>query len=798
MEKLLDFFVPSHYDLNFVVDKTQKLLSSTTVIKGTAKTNIIKLHAKHLDISSVTINNQPTNFTINEDVMTIEPSQTGNLVIKIAHTHRVTNNMQGVYLSTYEYDGHTETIVSTQFESHYARECFPCIDEPAAKATFDLTITTDPSDIVLSNMPVKTQNDGTTTFETTPKMSTYLLAFVIGKFKKYEATTQNGVQVTTYAPLSQPDGNLIYATDFAAKSLDLFDDLFKTPYPLPKLDQVAIPDFEAGAMENWGLITYREQALLANQNSAFQQKLFVATVIAHEISHQWFGNLVTMHWWDELWLNESFASLIETYAVDKIDPSSSAWNDFYSYSVVPALRRDCLPGVQPVKCEVKDPAEIPTLFDGAIVYAKGARLMLMLMRLMGEGAFFAGLADYFAKHAYQNTTSDDLWNSLTPHANFDIKEFMTPWLVQPGYPVLTNQDQHRFLITDQNSEPPYTYPIPEVKDDLSGHYIINLQNDQFQAALQNFDTKSIEQKLRILLDRQLLSKTPIVKSADLVPLLTKFPTETEFVVWDTLVLIIADLKVFFLPDSAPEQQFKNFVKSLAEIQSDRLGFMTSVNEPTNDTKLRPIILSLISYSENPTYQTSLIDHFRNTSIAEIDPNIRPVVLSTLAKLNDRQPIDEQFSPQNLISLYQTTPDPELRSDLLSALAAIKNPNTLQSHLSLLKDGVIRPNDRIIFFARLLHNSTATPFALDWLSLNWDWLNTTEGDKTISSYPRHAANAIRTTSDFVKFKDFFEPKLGEPALTRTLEIAFTEIQARLDLIATDGPAVLSILPFTSQE
>ena len=798
MEKLLDFFVPNHYELNFIVDKTQKLLTGTAIIKGDAKTNTIKLHAKYLDISSVTIDDQPADFTINEDVMIIESSQTGNLVVKITYTHQITSDLQGVYLSTYEYDGHTETIVSTQFEPHYARQCFPCVDEPAAKATFDLSIATNPSDTILSNMPVKTQSNDTTTFETTPKMSTYLLAFVIGKFKKHEATTSNDIRVTTYAPLTQPNENLTYATDFAIKSLDFFNDLFKTPYPLPKLDQVAIPDFEFGAMENWGLVTFREQALLCNQNSSLDQKLFVATVIAHELSHMWFGDLVTMHWWDELWLNESFASLIETYAVDKIDPSLGAWNNFYSGTVVPALRRDCLPGVQPVKCEVKNPADISTIFDGAIVYAKGARLMLMLMRLMGEDAFFAGLADYFTKHAYQNTTANDLWDSFTPHADFDIKEFMTPWIVQPGYPVLELQDQHRFLITESSSEPNYTYPIPEVKDDLSGHYIINLQNDQFQTALRNFNTLALEQKLRLLLDRQLLSKTPIVASADLIPLLTQVTTETEFVIWDALALIVADLKIFFLPDSAPEQHFKNFVKSLAQVQFDRLGLTTLDNEPENDTKLRPIILSFMAYSEDLDYQALIISHFENIPIAEIDPNIRPVILPALTKLNVKDQINDQFTHQNLTKLYRTSSDPELRSDLLAALAAIKNPDILTILLPLLKDDTIRPGDRIIFFVRLLRNSIAIPLVINWLFENWDWISQTEGEKTTPDYPRYTANVIRTTSDFVKFKDFFEPKLGEPALTRTLEIAFTEIQARLDLIATDGPAVLSILPFTSQE
>jgi len=796
MERLLDFFAPNHYDLNFVVNKTQKLLTGTVTITGTAKTSPIKLHAKHLDIESLTVNGQPAKFTQKSDVLTIKTPQTGDLKLKITYTHHLTANLQGAYLSTYRHKGKTETIVITQFESHYARECFPCIDEPAAKATFSLTITTDPTDTVLSNMPAKTQKDGTTTFETTPRMSTYLLAFAIGKFKSHTTTTKNGVTVTTYASLAQPDANLTYATDFAAKALDLYDDLFKTPYPLPKLDQVAIPDFAFGAMENWGLVIYREQALLANQNSALDQKLYVSIVIAHELSHMWFGNLATFDWWNDLWLNESFATLIEIYAVDQIDPSLDAWNDFYSDVVIPALRRDCLPGIQPVKCEVKNPAEIPALFDGAIVYAKGARLMLMLMRLMGQDAFFAGLADYFARHAYGNTTASDLWRALTPHASFDVAAFMTPWLTQPGYPVLTNQKQHRFLLA-----PPYCkdspcnrdcpcYPIPEVKDDLSGHYIINLPTDQFQTALANFNTLSLEQKLRLLLDRQLLAKTPLVPSTDLITLLRRFPTETNFAIWDTLALITADLKIFFTPGSPSERQFKNFVKSLATVQFDRLGLTAMADEPANDTKLRPIILGLMSYSEDPTFQDQILENFRQTPIEKIDPNIRPVILPALTKLNAKNL--RQLSLQHLIQLYQTSPDPELRLDLLTAIAAIKDSKRLATFLPLLTDGTIRPGDRIIFFVRLLRNPIATSLVLDWLLRNWDWAQEAEGDKTISDYPRYTANVICAAPDFAKFKSFFTPKLNDPALTRTLRVAFAEIQARLDLIATDGPDVTSAL------
>ncbi len=226
-------------------------------------------------------------------------------------------------------------------------------------------------------------------------------------------------------------------------------------------------------MENWGLVAYRESMMLTTSSASLSTKRTVATTITHELAHQWFGDLVTMAWWDDLWLNESFASVVEYYAADAIYPELNVWQDFFTGDCLAALRRDCLPGVQAVQQAVHHPSEIATLFDGAIVYAKGARLILMLIRLMGEAKFRQGVRYYFDKFQYQNTTADDLWNALQLYANFDIKNFMHTWITQPGYPVLARKDassvslkesqsssigigadfdEHRFLITGDSDD----------------------------------------------------------------------------------------------------------------------------------------------------------------------------------------------------------------------------------------------------------------------------------------------------------------------------------------------------------
>ena len=529
MERLINYFIPQNYQLELRVNKNTEEIQGHTIISGETKDSILKLHARDLKITKILIDNKPVEFALDPDnqLLSISPVEKGqSIVIDIRYAFKLSHSMIGMYLSTYKYEGGEERIISTQFESHYARMMFPCIDEPEAKATFDLkVIDTDIEDTILSNMPILSERVLTytsvnadlnpkedpnalnlntevsrkiVTFKTTPKMSTYLLAICIGKFNRVSCTNQHGIEVTTYGALNQPTECLEFSNQIAMGSLDFYDQLFEVPYPLPKLDQVAIPDFDAGAMENWGLVTYRESCLLADQNTPQTTKEYIATVVTHELSHQWFGNLVTMRWWDNLWLNESFANMMQFYAVDHLRPKWQIWQDYFTEDCLYALRRDSLKNVQSVQQAVSDPAEIDSLFDGAIVYAKGSHLMFMLMRLMGEEQFFKGLKKYFQKFQYQNTSGDDLWACLQEFASFDIKSMMDSWILQPGFPLIDGKKQQRFLAdgsTDQT-----TWVLPKITDDMSGHYLIKLSDQDFEQKIRDFQKLSFEQKLRLLID----------------------------------------------------------------------------------------------------------------------------------------------------------------------------------------------------------------------------------------------------------------------------------------------------------
>ena len=785
MERLIEYFTPKHYDIILNVNRHTKKAKGYVKIKGEPHQGTIKLHAKDLTIDRVTLQGEIVEFTHKNDVLEISYFPEMEAVeIEVYYHFNLNTNMEGAYLSNYKYEGKEETLISTQFESHYAREAFPCVDEPAAKATFSLTLEVpDQGDTVISNMPAekteKTKNGKVVTFEETPKMSTYLLAFCVGRFQKVSGKNLNGVEITTYCTLNHEKESCKFANDIAAQSLDYYDHLFGTKYPLKKLDQIAIPDFEAGAMENWGLVTYRESCLLVDKSTTLSAKQYVATVVAHELSHQWFGNLVTMEWWDDLWLNESFANIMEYIAVDSLHPEYNIWRDYYTTTCRAALSRDALPGIQAVRQDVNDPAEISALFDGAIVYAKGSRLMLMLLRQMGSKAFFSGIKDYFKKHAYQDTTGDDLWSALQPYAKFDVKEFMDAWISQPGYPVFTDESQQRFLLTGETDDT--KWPLPEIKDDMSGHYLINLSGNEFQEALDDFSKLSLEQKVRLLLDRSLLAKTSLVSSASLLDLLPKFKDEESYAIWGILASIVSDLKVFFPYGDEDRPKFQKYVENLILPQLNRLGIEPKKGETDNDLKLRGIILGLAYYAKHESTMKAL-NKLYSPDFTKFDPEIRvDILLAALDQTNES--VFDYYLKQ-----YQTISDPEIKDDLLFAFTdAEKHTDELIKLLDEPK--IVKPQDHGYLFGFLVRNHFAKDEARAWLRGHWTYVEEMMGDKSVDLYPRYWASSVRATEEAESFSDFFSP-LAErnPAITRAIALAKVEIDSRLKLLSMDNADV----------
>ncbi len=771
MERLLEYFVPEKYILDLDIDKHAKTIGGTVTVEGQAKAENIKFHAVGLSVDSVIVNGKKADFEVADGVLTVFKVPRSDLRVEIGYHGSLNENMQGAYLSTYEYRGKTEVIVATQFESHYAREAFPCIDEPAAKAVFEVSINVpDEDDIILVNTP-------------SPRMSTYLLAWVIGKFHGKTVKNAHGVEITTYATLAQDIDAVDFANEIAAKSLEFYDDNFGVPYPLKKLDQVALPDFEAGAMENWGLVTYRESMMLAGKNATLGAKKSVALTVAHELSHQWFGDLVTMEWWDDLWLNESFASVMEYYAVDHIHPEYKIFEGFFTGDSYAALMRDAYKDVQSVHQDVSDPAEIATLFDGAIVYSKGARLMLMLIRLMGWEDFCKGIRDYFEKYKYQNTMGDDLWASLKPYAEFDPGKLMHAFIDKPGYPVITDGKQKRFLLDEPMTDE--SWPLPEISEDMTGHYVLNLSDEEFKVRLAEFDKLGLEEKVRLLIDRNLLSKTDLVSAASLIPLLEKFKSENSAAVWNIILSIVSNLKIFFESGSEEEKRFKQFVGKLVAEKLKEVGLTTRKGDDENTIRLRAVLLALDFYAETPENLQALAKMY-DKGYDKLDSEIREDIID--AKLYIEPEIIDEY-----IAEYQKIADPELKFELLFAGTVAKNEKVLDKMLKLLNEPeIVKPQDQTHLFIYLYRNPKSREKAYEWLTKNWEYVKKLAGDKSLDSYPRYMANVIRTKKEYKEWQDFFKSMSNDPALARAIKIGENEIKARLKLIAADQKDVYAII------
>ena len=831
--RLLDTFTPNHYNLTLDLTRAEeKEFSGTVIISGESTSESISLHSKGLTIQSVTIDDQPANISFDEfdELRLSQPNlKNGNHTIHIIFSGNITDAMHGLYPCYFTHDGVKKQLFATQFESHHAREVFPCVDEPAAKAKYDLTLITLPGITVLGNMPVKSEEENgdslTTTFEKTPRMSSYLLAFVIGELHKKSARTKSGVEVNVWATPAQNENTLDFALDIATRSIDFYDEYFGVKYPLPKSDHVALPDFSSGAMENWGLITYRESCLLADPElTPESSRRFTATVIAHELSHQWFGNLVTMQWWNDLWLNESFANMMEYVAIDALHPEWRMWEDFATNEVTAALRRDSLDGVQSVQADVNHPDEISTLFDPAIVYAKGGRLLVMVRKLIGEEAFRAGLKSYFEKFAYKNTVGNDLWQELESASGQPIVNLMNAWISQPGLPVVSVSNSHdtailsqkRFFIGEHQPSDAL-WPIPlfanqpldvkildqkettvsiekplQLNCGLSAHFITKYDEPTREHLLKNITELPTLDKICILQDATILARAGFENSASLLPLALSLKTETNEKVFGMAAGALTELRKFVDDNDAARDSLKRISGEFARATFEELDWNEKAGESDDDRERRTTALSLMMYSEDKDVLNEAKTRFDNNKLEDLPTEIRALIISA----NVRH-FETPEMIKDLFTTYKNTPSNDLQNDIAIGLTSTKNPETAEKILANIKDSnIIRPQDASRWFVYLIRTRESRQIAWNWLKENWTWVEDTFGeDKSYDDFIRYAATALLTPNELDDFRQFFEPMENIPALARTIKLGITEISARAELIERDKADVLSALQTT---
>ncbi|MBJ7680862.1 M1 family metallopeptidase [Weissella confusa] len=832
-EHFYETFQPSHYDLYIDVNRGTKVISGRTTISGEAKATEISVHQKYLTITSVTDEaGQDLVYSVDNEHEAIRVTlrEVGPTALTITYTAPLTDTMMGIYPSYYEVAGEKKQIIGTQFETTFARQAFPSIDEPEAKATFDLALKFDeqPGETVLANMPELRKEDGVHYFATTVRMSTYLVAFAFGDLQSKTTRTKSGVEVGVFATKAHKANELDFALDIAKRSIEFYEDFYQTPYPLPHSWQLALPDFSAGAMENWGLVTYREAYLtLDPDNTPLRQKQVVATVIAHELAHQWFGDLVTMKWWDDLWLNESFANMMEYVAIDAIEPDWHIWELFQTDDVSAALNRDATDGVQSVHVQVEDPAEIDALFDGAIVYAKGARMLVMVRALLGDDALRKGLKAYFDAHQYGNATGADLWQALGDASGLDVGAIMTSWLEQPGYPVVTaavvdgqlTLAQQQFFI-GEGEEKGRQWQIPlnsnyeAVPELLTEHEIVvgdyqqlreangqpfqlNVGNNshfivKYDEALladlaQDATNLSAISQLQLLQDQRLLAEGRLTSYAAVVPLLQTFANSEHVVVTTALYDVANNLKKFVTPDSEEEHQLQMFFDSLSRQQVARLGWHVQTDESGDDAITRPLVLRAALYAQNAEAIAAAHDLFvaHQADLAALPAEVRGLVLRNEVENYGNEALFDQ-----LLQAYVASSDATFKRDIQGALTQTPDPALIATLISKFEDAnTIKPQDLRAWYRGVLANKHGQQVAWDWVRADWQWLeDTVGGDMEFTTYITVTAAIFQTAERLEEFKAFFEQKLPTPGLTREITMDIKVVETRVALIEAEQEAV----------
>ncbi|HMT18869.1 MAG TPA: M1 family metallopeptidase [Candidatus Saccharibacteria bacterium] len=834
VKRLYTSFIPERYNLSIALSEDKKTFEGSVLIRGKKTGRPSKrftFHQKNLTIKNCNVariskNEQHTEMPISrtltlqsaDELRIHSPEVLPNdtYEIFISFSGNITNNMDGIYPCIFSENGQNKRLIATQFESHHAREAFPCIDEPEAKAIFTLTLDHDPLETALSNTPVMetVRNENgrqLSIFEPTPIMSTYLLAFVVGELRYLEKASKSGVKIRTYATSDQIE-HASFALDVAVRAMDFYENYYDIPFPLKKCDFVALPDFASGAMENWGLITFREQTLLVDEHTSLSTKQYVAIVVAHELTHQWFGNLVTMHWWTDLWLNEGFASWMEYLAIDSLFPEWNVWTQFAVDEQQAALKADALEHTHPVEVQVHHPDEIHTIFD-IISYQKGASVIHMLYEYLGEIAFRDGLRYYLKKFAYKNATTADLWQSLESVTNKPVVSFMSAWTKHTGFPLITvtakkdhisisqqrfvsnpkskaREDQSRWpvpLLSDRLSKKTLSrakenFPIKSVADALSinvnarGFYRISYDESvipYLEDALQNNTLHEI-QRMTILADVFESTRAGYQNVETYLQILSRYRNESSLPVWEIIASSLGSIKHILSGDDGDDtlrNAMKPYIANLTQSEFVRLGWEPKENESHLDTLLRPLIVSLRASSDDEQILNDIRTYYeRRVNQGEnINPDIRAIVYATSARTGGLKEFNE------LLALYKSTKSSDEKLALTAGMTSFESPAIHEKVLELIQSDAVRLQDILYWIAYSFMNRHVRVQTWEWLQENWSWLKNSIGtDLSFSRLPVYTARAF--TNDRLKdeYEKFFNNHM-EPMLKRSFDQGLETIE-----------------------
>ena len=678
--------------------------------------------------------------------------------LDISFTGVLNDQLHGFYRSTYTDDaGAVHTIATTQFESTDARRAFPCFDEPALKATFATTLVVDEGLLAVSNTAETGREpltDGRVrvSFAPTMVMSTYLVAFVVGPLEATGAIDCGGVPVRVIHRPGRGD-QTGFALDVAAHALEWYSDYYGLPYPSDKLDLVAIPDFAFGAMENLGCVTFREVLLLVDETTASQPDLQrVADVINHELAHMWFGDLVTMAWWEGIWLNEAFATFMETACTNAYRPDWKVWSTFCR-SRASALSTDALGNTRAVEYPVHSPAEAEDMFD-VITYEKGAALVRMLEQYLGAEAFRAGVRLYLRRHAHANTVTADLWDALADASGQPVRQIMEGWILQGGYPAVSATatehglevaQRHFTLDPGRADERSWVVPLRlRVRERKGDRRELRLLLDQTRRTLTVAATEVVTLNSRasgfyrgevgaeVLAavsaagpgDRNAEERHGLIDDAwaatlagrldspaflDLV--LTGFTGERDLTVWQAIAGALSHLRRLLDGDAA--QRFGELVAASSDPAATEIG-IDPAPAGSEDDRTGELRATLVRLRGAIADRPATIEACRQR-LDHPDPTLAAAALAVVAAHGDAA----DFA--RIRRRFEKASDPQTEQRHLAALADFPDAELVRSILEGTLDGAVRTQDGPYLIRRALANRRCGPDAWDFLAEHWDRL-----------------------------------------------------------------------------
>ena len=761
---------PRHYALSLTPNLDGGRFEGTATIEVTVNEPVaaIVLNAIELEIQSAVVRDVHDReqvgrvaFDAAHERATIALPDTitpGEATLTIRYAGALNDDLRGFYRSTFTDSGGRERVIATtQFESTDARRAFPCWDEPEHKATFQVSILVPDGLLALSNTPVvdehPTEGGTWVTFGRTMKMSTYLVAFIIGPLVATEPIDVDGVPLrVAFVPGREQLTD--FALELGAHSLRFFADYFAIPYPAQKLDLVALPDFAAGAMENLGCVTFRETALLVDRSKASRPELErVAEVVAHEIAHMWFGDLVTMKWWNGIWLNEAFATFMALLAVDAYRPSWESWTGF-SRDRSSTMVTDGLISTRPIEYEVVSPDDAKGMFDG-LTYVKGAAVLRMLEQYLGADRFRDGIRLYLDRHRYGNTETTDLWDAIEEATGEPVRAIMDSWILQGGHPVVMaarsdgtlqlSQARFRYLPSPDDHDARWKVPLivrslasgaherlllgaeslsqQESSDPLVvnaggwGVFRTRYEPSLFGALIGRFAELHPIERLELVSDTWAMAQADQSSVEEFLDLVALLGDERDPNVWDA-ALDGVDALHRAMP-AETQDRLSAWLRSLMRPAFDQLGWTPAVGEDDQSARLRARFLETLG-TVGADYEVIAKARDLHRAMlaggAEIAPDLLGPIVSILAWNGGAADYDVFWERLR----NAATPQDEVR--YLFRLPLFPSPDLLLRTLdSTLTD--IRTQNGGFVIAASVANRWAGRQAWDWLTGHWDEVTT---------------------------------------------------------------------------